>query len=232
MKPTRWMESVNCAIEGILWTVRTQRHMRIHFLAAVAVLLLALAVHLSALEFVLLALAVTLVLFAELFNTAIEALVDLVSPDYHPLAGRVKDVAAGAVLVASIGAAVIGYLAFSRHLPHWLAAQQSVAPLHDTPLAVISVLVVAMVVVMLKALLGRGTPLHGGMPSGHAAVAFSIATAIAFSQGGILVTLLATALAVMVSHSRLVLRIHTLREVVAGAALGMVITLMLFLTFS
>ena len=49
MKPTRWLESVNCAIEGILWTVRTQRHMRYHFLAAVAVLLLALALRLFAL---------------------------------------------------------------------------------------------------------------------------------------------------------------------------------------
>lgn len=231
MKPTRWLESVNCAIEGILWTVRTQRHMRYHFLAAVAVLLLALALRLSALEFVLLAFAVTLVLFAELFNTAIEVLVDLVSPDYHPLAGRAKDVAAGAVLVASIGAAVMGYLAFSHYLPHWFGAQKEIAP-HHSPLAVVAVLVVTMVVVVLKALFGRGTPLYGGMPSGHAAVAFSIATSIAFAQVGILVTLLATVLATMVSHSRLMLGIHSLREVVAGAALGVVITLALFLLFA
>ena len=232
MKPTRWLESVNCAIEGILWTVRTQRHMRYHFLAAVAVLLLALALRLSALEFVLLAFAVTLVLFAELFNTAIEVLVDLVSPDYHPLAGRAKDVAAGAVLVASIGAAVMGYLAFSHYLPHWFGAQEQIAPPHHSPLAVVAVLVVTMVVVVLKALFGRGTPLYGGMPSGHAAVAFSIVTSIAFAQVGILVTLLATVLATMVSHSRLMLGIHSLREVVAGAALGMVITLALFLFFA
>jgi diacylglycerol kinase (ATP) len=70
------------------------------------------------------------------------------------------------------------------------------------------------------------------MPSGHAAVAFSIVTSIAFAQVGILVTLLATVLATMVSHSRLMLGIHSLREVVAGAALGMVITLALFLFFA
>lgn len=232
MKPTRWLESVNCAIEGILWTVRTQRHMRSHFLAAVAVLLLALALRLSALEFVLLVFAVTLVLLAELFNTAIEVLVDLVSPDYHPLAGRAKDVAAGAVLVASIGAVVMGYLAFSRYLPHWFGGQEQFTSPHRSPLAVVAVLVVTMVVVVAKALFGQGTPLHGGMPSGHAAVAFSIATAIAFARVGFLVTLLAVLLAAMVSHSRLLLGIHTLREVVAGAALGTVITLALFLLFA
>jgi diacylglycerol kinase (ATP) len=232
MKPTRWLESVNCAIEGILWTVRTQRHMRSHFLAAVAVLLLALALHLSVLEFVLLVFAVTLVLLAELFNTAIEVLVDLVSPDYHPLAGRAKDVAAGAVLVASIGAAVMGYLAFSRYLPHWFGTQEQFVAPHRSPLSVVAVLVVTMAVVVVKAHFGQGTPLHGGMPSGHAAVAFSIATAIAFARVGLLVTLLAALLAVMVSHSRLLLGIHTMREVVAGAALGIVITLALFLIFA
>ena len=232
MKPTRWLESVNCAIEGILWTVRTQRHMRSHFLAAVAVLLFGLALRLSPLEFVLLAFAVTLVLCAELFNTAIEVLVDLVSPDYHPLAGRAKDVAAGAVLVAAVGAAVMGYLAFSRYLPPWPGAgpQHSYSP--NSALAVMAVLVVTMTVVLLKSLFGKGTPLHGGMPSGHAAVAFSIVTAIAFVRGGALITLLAAALAVMVSHSRLLLRIHTLREVLAGAALGVGITLVLFLLFA
>ncbi|HKL48664.1 MAG TPA: diacylglycerol kinase, partial [Desulfuromonadales bacterium] len=109
MKPANWFESVNCAIEGIIWSVRTQRHMRYHFWAAAAILLVGLFFHLSALELILLILAVTFVLFAELFNTAIEVLVDLVSPEYHPLARRAKDVAAGAVFIASIGAVVLGY---------------------------------------------------------------------------------------------------------------------------
>ena len=64
MKPLNWVQSVNCAIEGILWTVRTQKHMRYHFLAAGALLLAALILHVPALEFMLLAFAVTLVLLA------------------------------------------------------------------------------------------------------------------------------------------------------------------------
>jgi diacylglycerol kinase len=88
--------------------------MLVHLLAAVAVLLIALMLGLTLLEFALLALAITLVLFAELINTALEVVVDLVSPEYHPLARRAKDVAAGAVLVASVGAVIMGYLALSR----------------------------------------------------------------------------------------------------------------------
>src|SRR5512133_2998668 len=102
MKPRNWVESVNCAIEGILWSVRTQKHLRYHFFAALLVLFCALFFHVSALEFMLLASAITLVLFAEVINTALEVVVDLVSPEFHPLAKRAKDVAAGAVLIASI----------------------------------------------------------------------------------------------------------------------------------
>lgn len=232
MKPLRWIESVNCAIEGILWTVSSQRHMRWHFYAAAVVLLVALLLSVPALEFMLLAFAVTLVLFAELINTALEVVVDLVSPDYHPLAKKAKDVAAGAVLIASIGAAVMGYLALSRHLFAPLTGGINKLGTIPGEVAVVSVLVVTILVVLLKARYGRGTPLHGGMPSGHSAVACSIASSIAFSGAGTLITLLALSLAVMVSHSRLLLGIHTLREVLAGASLGVGITVFLHLVIA
>ncbi len=110
MKPTRFIDSVNCAIEGIIYTARTQKHMRNHFLSALVVLLAVLFLDVTPLEFTLLTLTVCFVLFAELVNTAIEVVVDLVSPEYHPLAKIAKDVAAGSVLMASIGAMVMGYL--------------------------------------------------------------------------------------------------------------------------
>lgn len=231
MKPRNWVESVNCAIEGILWSVRTQKHLRYHFCAALLVLLCALLFDVSALEFMLLASAVTLVLFAEIINTAVEVVVDLVSPEFHPLAKRAKDVAAGAVLIASIGAAVTGYLALSRHLFAPLTDGLNLLGKVPGEIAVVAVLVVTILVVLLKALLGSGTPLHGGMPSGHTAVAWSITSSIALSGTGALITLLAIVLATMVSHSRLLLRIHTLREVLYGALLGCSVTLALHLIF-
>jgi len=224
VKPTRFIDSVNCAIEGILYTVRTQKHMRWHFAAALVVLTAALMVRVSPVEFMLIALAVSFVLFAELLNTAIEVVVDMISPQFHPMAKIAKDVAAGAVLVAAFGTAILGYLVLSKYL----------FPLHRGVLAmvgtssetgtVVSVILVLITVIILKSLTGRGTPLKGGVPSGHAAVAFSIATSISFNTQDPLVSLLCFILAVMVSHSRLLLHIHSTREVVMGALTGTLLT--------
>jgi diacylglycerol kinase (ATP) len=232
MKPSSWLESVNCAIEGILWSVKSQRHMRYHFVAAAFVLLIALFFHVSALEFLLLTFAVILVIFAELVNTAFEVVVDLVSPDFHLLARRAKDVAAGAVLVTSVGALIAGYLVLSRYIFPGIGGDFSGLGPPRGELSVVSVLVVTILVVFIKACTGKGTPLHGGMPSGHAAIAFSIATSVALSSVGALTTLLAVVLATMVCHSRLLLKIHTLREVLVGVLLGVVVTLILHLLFA
>lgn len=231
LKPSSWLESVNCAIEGILWAAKTQRHMRWHCLSAVAVVVVALFFRISASEFMLLALAVTLVLFAELINTAMEVLVDLVSPEFHPLAKRAKDVAAGAVLVTAIGAVVMGYFALSHYLFPPLGQGMALLSRPPGELAVFSVLAVILLVVLLKARFGAGTPLHGGMPSGHSAIAFSIATSITLSQVGPVVSLLAIGVATMVSHSRLLLGIHSFKEVLAGGLLGIGVTLGLYICF-
>ncbi|MEJ2699165.1 MAG: diacylglycerol kinase [Desulfuromonadales bacterium] len=232
LKPSNWLERVNCAIEGILWAARTQLHLRYHLVAAVGVLLLAVFFRISTLEFILLTFAVTLVIFAELINTALEVVVDMVSPEFHPLARRAKDVAAGAVLASSIGTVVIGYMALSRFLFPSIAHGLNLLGRPAGELPVVAVLVVIIAVVLLKALFGRGTPLHGGMPSGHAAVAFSVATSIALSQVAPLIILLVLVLAAMVSHSRLLLGIHTLKEVLSGALLGAGLTFILYLMFA
>jgi diacylglycerol kinase (ATP) len=231
LKPTRFIESVNCAIEGILYTARTQKHMRRHFLAAIALLFLVLFLKVSAQEFTLLAISVSFVLFAELMNTAVETVVDLVCPDYHPLAKIAKDVAAGGVLVSAIGAAVSGYLILSKYI---FPIYKELLGMIGTPTemaALVSLLIVVIVVVILKTLSGGGSPLHGGLPSGHAAIAFSIATLVSLTTQSPLTSVLTIALAVMVSHSRLLMNIHSLREVVFGAVTGTVITLLVTLLF-
>jgi diacylglycerol kinase (ATP) len=230
-RPSGFIASLNCAIEGILWAVKTQGHMLFHLVVAIMVLVGALVLRLTLYEFALLALAITLVLFAELVNTAIEVTIDLVSPDFHPLAQRAKDVAAGAVLLASVGAMVLGYLALSRF---FFAAEVNLT--HDFMrttgnLAILSVVIVVLLVVLAKARVGRGTPLHGGMPSGHAGVAFSVATSVAFADVGLPVTLLAWLLAALVAQSRVLLGIHSFKEMVAGSLLGTVATLAMHLSF-
>jgi diacylglycerol kinase (ATP) len=231
LKPTRFIDSVNCAIDGIIYTARTQKHMRRHFVAALALLFTVLFLRVSPLEFTMLTISVCFVLFAELLNTAVEVVVDMVSPDFHPLAKTAKDVAAGGVLVAAIGAAVMGYLILSRYIfPTYKETLGMIKPPTEMATAV-ALLMVVIVVVFLKALSGMGRPLEGGLPSGHAAVAFAIATIVSFTTQDPITSILTIALAVMVSHSRLLLNIHTIREVVIGATTGTAITLAVLLLF-
>lgn len=231
MKPSRFIDSLNCAIDGVLYAARTQKHVRNHFLAAAAVLLCALFLKVSAVEFILLAISVSFVLFAELMNTAVEVTVDMVTTDFHPLAKVAKDVAAGSVLVSVTGALVTGYLILSAYI---FPLYKELLAMIGTPqemAAVVSLLMVIIATVILKTLSGKGKPLHGGLLSGHAAIAFSIATLVTLSTQDPLVSLLTIALAVMVSHSRLLLHIHSLKEIMAGAVAGLAITLLVTLFF-
>jgi len=113
MNPRRngalWL-SFKHAGEGLLYAVRTQRNFRIHLVATALVVLLGAWLRLPDASWAVLVLMIGLVLVTEMMNTAAEALVDLASPDYHPLAKLVKDVAAGAVLVIAITSVVVGLM--------------------------------------------------------------------------------------------------------------------------
>jgi diacylglycerol kinase len=112
----RLLRSFRYAASGVKYCFTTQPNLRIHATAAVAVLIAGHWLGLSAAEMGVLALTIASVLVAEMFNTAVEALVDIVSPDYHPLAKVAKDVAAGAVLVTALVSLVVAYFLFGPRL--------------------------------------------------------------------------------------------------------------------
>jgi diacylglycerol kinase (ATP) len=119
VKDTSWRARFVCfghASRGIGVHLATQANARVHAVASVAAVLIGLWLGLSSVEWSVIVGAIGLVWVAETFNTAIEFLVDLVSPAHHPIAGRVKDVAAGAVLLAAVTAAVIGLIIFGPKL--------------------------------------------------------------------------------------------------------------------
>lgn len=229
MKPRNWFESLNCAVEGVLQAVRSQRHMRWHAFASLAVLVFAPALGITPVEFVLLCMAAGMVLVAELLNTSVEAAVDLACSEYSPVARMAKDVAAGAVLVAAFVAVAAGWVVLYPKVR--LGSVPSDAELPGVVPVASALLAVLVVVLLLKAIAGRGRPLHGGFPSGHACVSFAIATILALRTRDPAVAALSAVMAAMVSHSRLLHGIHTWREVAAGAFLGIGITLVLFLVF-
>lgn len=110
--------SFRYAFAGWWYVLRTQHNAWIHALATTAVALLGLISQISRQEWAILILAIMAVWMAEFFNTALEAVVDIISPDHHPLAKVAKDVAAAAVLIGAIGAALIGFLILGP--PLWL----------------------------------------------------------------------------------------------------------------
>jgi diacylglycerol kinase len=104
--------SFKYAIAGLKDLFRSQPNARIHFTIALLVLISGCYFNISTIEWLILSICIALVLSMEAMNTAIEYLTDLVSPDYHPLAGKAKDVAAAAVLIIAIGAVFVGLLIF------------------------------------------------------------------------------------------------------------------------
>tara|TARA_A100000171_G_C2126099_1_gene143606 strand:- start:1708 stop:2079 length:372 start_codon:yes stop_codon:yes gene_type:complete len=106
------LKSFNFAFKGLWHVVRHEHNFRVHLFAALLVIALSAYVNLTMNEWLWVISAIAMVLVAELFNSSIEKLVDLVSPAFNPKAGIVKDIAAAAVLITAVAAAIIGTLIF------------------------------------------------------------------------------------------------------------------------
>ena len=106
------LRSFGYAFKGLGYATKTQLNFRVHLVAAVIAVSLGYALHISVNDWQWIILSITLVLVAELFNTAMEALIDLVSPEYNDLAGHVKDLSAGAVTLAAVFALIMGLIIF------------------------------------------------------------------------------------------------------------------------
>lgn len=116
-KAIKLLKSFGYAWQGIVIATREQLNIKIHWLAILCVCIAGWYWHISVQEWCWIILCFGMVLCAELFNSAIEDLVNFISPGHHHLAGKIKDMAAGAVLVTAIAAALIAFLIFAKHLP-------------------------------------------------------------------------------------------------------------------
>lgn len=231
MKRRTLLKSLNDAVGGVVYVIRHERNMRLHFLFAALVLLSAIALGVPQTQWILLCFCVMLVLVSEMINTAIEHLVDLVKDTFHPQARIIKHISAGMVLVSAVGAMIVGVLVFSRYLraPWGLAVSEiRYAPWY---IAFMSILVAIFWVIAGKAYLHKGTPFRGGPISGHTAVAFSLWTVVLFKQEDIFITAIGFLLACLVAQSRLRAKIHSFWEVVAGAFVGFSVTALFFQLF-
>lgn len=221
------------AIEGVVHVFRTQRHMRFHFLTLVLVLVVSLVFQLAREEVLVLLFTITLVLMAEMFNTAIEAVVDLVTQTYHPLAKFAKDIAAGAVLITTINALAVGFLLFfGGNRLKMVGKEIGLRAPNGPTILIVTIILLATMVMMWKVAGGKGKLWKGGVVSGHSAVGFFLATTIFFMSPKISVGIMAFLLAVLIAQSRVEGGIHTLREVIIGAILATGVTCVVYLVLS
>ncbi len=107
------IKSFGYAVRGIRIVFGTETNMKIHLSIAILVLIAGFTFDISVTEWIFCLLCIGLVFSMEMVNTAIENLVDLVSPNHHPLAGKTKDIAAGAVLICAISSVIVGLLVFA-----------------------------------------------------------------------------------------------------------------------
>jgi diacylglycerol kinase (ATP) len=224
-------DSFNYAFEGIIHVLRTQRNLRIHFAVAVAVLGAALYFDVTKIELIALLLSITFVLIAEMLNSAIEGAIDISTTSFDPNAKLAKDVAAGAVLIASVNAVAVGYLVFAGKTAG--KSSRLLDKIVDGPAerTAIALVLTVIVVIATKAWTGRGTPLRGGLPSGHAAIAFAGWIAVTWLVGGnhrFAISAVAFVMAMLVAQTRIEAGIHSGLEVLYGGALGALVTLVCF----
>ena len=231
-RPPSVIESFNYAFEGIIHVLRTQRNMRFHFAIAAGVLIAALAVGVNKAELIALLVAISFVLIAEMINSALEHAIDVATTSFDPLAKLAKDIAAGAVLIASVTAVAIGYLVFAHKISD--PSSRVIDRIRDLPvdLTLIALALTIILVVATKALTHRGTPLRGGLPSGHAALAFAGWMAATYIASGsshrFLISSLTLIMALLVAQTRIESGIHSALEVTYGGLLGALTTLVLY----
>lgn len=228
----RFSDSVNHAVDGIIYAFKTERHLKVHFLISLCVLAFCLVVDLSPLEIVMVFFAIALVIVSEMFNTAIEAMVNLLTLSHHPLARIAKDVSAGGVLISAVNALAIAYLILFSAIKKPILETVVVKARQSWGHITIIILFITIIIVVIGKTIGKkGKFTQGGLISGHAAVAFGISTAILLATKNIFATSLAFFLAVLVAQSRMEARFHQWFEVVLGALTGISTSLLIYYVF-
>lgn len=222
-------DKFNAAFEGIFETIRAERHMKYHCFSTIVVIILSLFIELKTSELLMVIGAIALIWLAELFNTAIETCVDMITTEYNLLAKKAKDIAAGAVLVASINALFIGYIVFGKKISFkfnkfFFFLKYS----YRNTIFFIFILIISLVI-LIKLLSKKGTPLRGGFPSGHSALSASILTLITSLTDNPKIFFLALILTILVIHSRIEGKIHTFFETMVGAFLGWSVTYLILI---
>lgn len=226
-KKRDFVDSLNDALRGIIDALTKERNIKIDFVIGILILIASLIFGLNRTEIILICLTIGLVIFAEMTNTCIEKTVDMISKKYSEEAKQIKDMAAGAVLIVAMIAVIVGYGLFFDKIN--VGIENTLTYLSELPLHIsfLTLMIVTMCVIFIKAVTKTGTFLRGGLPSGHAAIASAIVMIVWLLTKNIIIFLLTTILMLLVIHSRVEAKIHSVKESILGVILGFSISLVI-----
>lgn len=227
-KNVKYKEAFKHAASGILTAAQSERNIRAQFALIIIALVLGVLFKLTKTEIVLVVLAMFFVVFAEMINTAIEAVVDLHTDKYHPKAKVAKDVAAGAVVVSVLNSIVIAYFVFFekiatlglKYLVGWSTANPTIY--------FVFLIVTTLVLIVVLKLLSKKITLNKFIPSGQAMISTSIFMAIWTQTKNTIVIVSALIFVMLVSVNRIGNDRRTVWEVTVGATLGLIIATIVY----
>jgi diacylglycerol kinase (ATP) len=232
MKKRAFVLRLNDAVEGLIGVFKEHRILRLHLLVDSLIFALGVFLGLGRLELLFLAIVLGLVLFSEMVNSCIEMVLDFIHPGYDKKIGVIKDMLAGMVLFTAILSFFVVYLLFSPYLEASLPRGFDRLKGAHWYITFFTLAIVGAIVIISKTFFQKGTPLRGGIPSGHAAMSFSIWTIITLLEANALLSVLIFVLAVIISSSRVKEGIHSLWEIILGGLVGFLVTLTIFQIFS
>ena len=229
-----FLQACNNAINGIIYCATTQTNIRKQLILGTIVMILSLFYNFTTAEFLCLTFAVFFVIFAEMVNTAIETIVDLLVDTYHPKAKIAKDVGAGAVVLTAINAVIVAYFLFFREteLTHMADSILSLMISSPSHLAFVAVILTVIAIIAIKAYFTKKNDISNSvkqdfLPSGQSALAFAVLTAIWLNSKNLVVFGLALILSLMVVGNRINDK-KTFGEVIYGSFMGVLVVLLVY----
>ena len=234
---SNFLDAWKNAINGIIYATTTQRNIKIQLVLAVLVVIVSLFFDLNRAEFLCFLFTIILILLAEMFNTAIETVVDLYVDVYHPKAKIAKDVAAGGVVITAINAIIVAYFLFFDKISD--IGLNFINNVINSPVHLAFSVIVIVVIAILALIAMAKTNKHKGLnqkfiPSGFTTLAFGTNTIIWIvtqSSRNIVNTIIITlslVLAILVAASRIDAKAHKLTEVIFSACIGIILVLILY----
>lgn len=228
-----FIQACGNAINGIVYCASTQTNIRKQLLLGTIVMILSLFYNFTTAEFLCLTFAVFFVIFAEMCNTAIETLVDLLVDVYHPKAKIAKDIGAGAVVLSATNAIIVAYFLFFRETEIAQISNSIFTEMIESPTHLAFVGIILTIIAVLVAKSGvKMKEISSGLqskfiPSGQSAFAFAILTAIWINSRDPLIISLAFTLSILVAGNRMN-DSRTFAETAFGAFMGVLIVILVY----